>query len=485
MTKATGTENCEKGRAGIAFVLFCLVAIAIAVALLTLPGEVKKPSVLFILIDTLRSDRLGCLGYERDLTPNLDALAARGVVFENARAQSSWTLPSMISLMTGKYVFSEIPGLPAQVPSLPQLMKQRGYATAGFVANALVGEKEGFKKGFDHFVVRRKGDFPCSGKDLNYQLLPWMRKSLKPPFFLYLHYLDPHFPYDPPPEGERIKDDMNPIDADNLARFEQWAGAQPDYDRFDQDLAEIRELLDLYDSEVRYVDRCVGQVLKELKRMGLEEDTIVVLASDHGECLWDHEHYPKAIEKSVPPDERNMTNHFFRDHGYHLFEELIRVPLIISGPGIPGNRKVGASVANVDLLPTLLDLTGGVQGFSGDGRSLAPILRDDSASLSDDRVHFSHCNEATCIVHPTANLKLVVPNKLGEFFGLGYLLFHLGEDPSETVNRLKNLEGIDGEMVRSLDKALREKEKQDFFKDMTGELDEETKEKMRELGYIK
>jgi len=473
------------GRARILILVLCLAAVVMAVILYNVPrAKEQPPSVLFILIDTLRSDRLGCLGNQRNLTPHIDGLASEGVLFENARSQSSWTLPSMISLMTGRYIFSEIPKLPEEVPCLPQLMKQHGYATAGFVANALVGEKEGFKRGFDQFVVRREGDFPCSGKDLNYQLLPWMRQNLKSPFFLYLHYLDPHYPYEPPPEFPRVNDSLDPIDADNLARFKQWAEERAPYAQLQEDLNEIRQELNLYDSEVRFVDHCVGEVLAELKRLGLDDNTIVVLTSDHGECLWDHAHYPKAIEKTVPEDERNLMTHFFRDHGYHLFDELIRVPMIIKGPGIPGNRTISTSVANVDLVPTLLELVGDNSVFKGDGKSLGPVLMHRNKSLPEDRAHFAHCNEATCIIHPTANLKLVVPNKLGQFFGLGYLLFHLQQDPMETQNRLKDLQEIGGEMVRSLDKALREKEKQDFFKNMTGELDEETKEKMRELGYL-
>ncbi|MFH1998073.1 MAG: sulfatase [Planctomycetota bacterium] len=482
------TDNSKKPKTwarprALSLILFTLIAVA-AVIVFLIPRAQKKPSVLFILVDTLRSDRLGCLGNARGLTPHLDQLASDGVLFDNARSQSSWTLPSMISLMTGKYIFSEIPKLPDETPSLPLLMKQRGYATAGFIANALVGEKEGFKKGFDHFEVRQKDSFPCSGKDLNYRLLPWMREQLKPPFFLYLHYLDPHFPYDPPPEFPRVDDDIDPINPEKLDRFKRWAEEQENYDRLAQDLSEIRHQLNLYDSEVRYVDQCIGEVIEELKRLGLYDDTIVVLASDHGECLWDHPHYPKAIEKTVPEDKRNLTTFFFRDHGYHLFEELIHVPLIIKGPEIPGQRTISSSVANVDLLPTLLDLTGGKAGFLGHGKSLLPVLRHTDEILPEDRALFSHCNEATCIVHPTAHLKLIVPNKLGQYFGLGYLLFHLTEDPAETQNRLKSLEGIGGDVVRSLDKALREKEKHDYFKNMTGEFDEETKEKMRELGYL-
>ncbi|MBU0753619.1 MAG: sulfatase, partial [Planctomycetes bacterium] len=379
-----------------------------AVLYFSLYSGPRKPSFLFILIDTLRSDHLSCFGYPRATSPHLDRLAAEGVRFDCARSQASWTLPSMISLMSGRYIFTDIPALPRETPNLPLLLRQLGYNTAGFIANSLVGEKEGFDKGFDHFEIREHKTPQWTAKDLNSRLLPWMHDHLKPPFFLYLHYLDPHHPYTPPKDMVEFESDYDPITQERRNRYDRWLKDYPElYQNAHKDIEEMRYHITLYDGEIRLVDQCVGEVVNALKELGFDEETVIVVTADHGEGLWEHPHYLKAVEKQTPRDQWSLTTCFFRDHGYHLYEELIRVPMIINGPGIEPGKVVYEAVENVDLVPTLLEMAGDPQPFPGDGRSLVPTLAPQGPSLGERAVLFSHCNEGSCIIEPEKNLKLI------------------------------------------------------------------------------
>jgi arylsulfatase A-like enzyme len=461
------------------FLLSLTVLASVAVYLRT--SMQKPPSVVFIVVDTLRSDHLGCYGYPRDTSPAIDRLAASGVTFTSATAQSSWTLPSMVSMMSGRHLFSKVPRFPDDTPNLAMMMKKRGFQTAGFVANALVGEKEGFHKGFDTYEVRKAKTPQWSARDLNNRLLPFMRNELKPPFFLYIHYLDPHFPYEPPENFAAFDDRYDPLTPEKRQRFEDWLKDHPEFqDRAEDDVEEMRRLIRRYDGEIRFTDLCVGEVLTVLRNAGLDENTVVVLTSDHGECLWDHLQYEKAVEQRYEPGERHLINAFFRDHGYHLFEELIHVPLIVRGPGIEGGRTVDAPVEIVDLIPTLLQLQGESALPSCDGRSLVPGLME--GALPERPAVFSHCNEGTCMIQTSKRLKLVAPNDTGKYFGLDLSLFDLERDPDEWVNRLHESPGLEAE-ARHMFKAIEEMRKNDYFLNRTGELDEDTRRKMEELGY--
>ncbi len=461
---------------------FCVALPACLLIYFTGSMDKTRPSILFVLVDTLRKDHLGCYGYGVETTPFIDSLASKGVRFENAVAQSSWTLPSMISLMSGKHIFSEVSRFPDDMPSLAQSLKKRGLRTAAFVANSLVGEKEGFDKGFDHFEVRQHKTAQWSANDLNKRLLPWMRSSLEPPFFLYLHYLDPHFPYAPPGKTASFNKRFNPISTEKRNRIMDYAIDHPELAvRAQQDLVEMRRQIDLYDGEIMLVDQCVGGVLAELKRLGMHDDLVVVITSDHGECLWDHLHYPKAVEERYEKEDRNLTNCFFRDHGYHLFNELIHVPLIFWGSGIRSGCAVKTMVESVDIFPTLLDLAGAGDTLHGDGRSLVNVLRDPGFTLPEMNIIFSHCNEATCAIQPLNGLKMVSPTVIGTEFGLEQALYDLADDPDELDNRM----GDHVKASETLLKAIKEKERDDCFKACVGRMDDVTREKMEELGYIR
>jgi len=327
------------------------------------PGDEVR-GVLVVSIDTLRADRLGALGNQRGLTPNLDALAARGVVWERALSNAPWTLPSYASLFTARTPLAHGAGLsldcqagwpdagdstanhsalPSDVPTLAEHFRAAGYATAGFHASPFLEPRTGLLRGFDYWV--RHALRADAGVD---QALAWIRGQKDRHWFAFLHLMDPHLPYAPPDSWARrfagvSTSDLDPalFDIDALRR------AEPEPER--------RKLLeDLYDAEVAWTDAQVGRLLEGLREAGLAEGVVVALHSDHGEEFWEHGGY---------------------EHGHALVEEVLRVPLIVAAPGLEPGR-VPARVRSMDLGPTLLELCGLPALPGAEGASL--VLRTDA-----------------------------------------------------------------------------------------------------------
>jgi arylsulfatase len=334
-------------------------AVAWGPAGIFVPHPSERPNIIFILVDTLRRDRLTPYRYGRDTSPQIEQwLAAPGTVVEQAYSQASWTLPSVLSFMTGRYT-EELIGaragvfrVPAKVVPLAERMASLGFATGGFLANPVLDVASGLTRGFQtlYRVDRHSIERPLA-VDINRHAIPWLAAHRDRPFFLYLHYADPHDPYD------------NPDIVANRSPFEtgysgpvtgSWpqglnvAGWQlPDPPR---DLAHLNAL---YDSEVRFVDRAIGEALRSLPPAVLAH-TLVVLAADHGEELHDHGGWK---------------------HGQTLYDEMIHVPLIWRWDGhIQAGRRMGGTVRLLDLLPTLLDAAGGAPEPAAEGIDLLPFL---------------------------------------------------------------------------------------------------------------
>ncbi|RMH03699.1 MAG: hypothetical protein D6702_05265 [Planctomycetota bacterium] len=422
-------------------------------------GE-RPPNIAVLLIDTLRADRLGCYGYERPTSPEIDALAARGTRFEAAYAQASWTRPSVASLMTSLYPDShDIRGdydvLPAGLPTLAQVLKARGYHTAGFSANPQVSPLYGFDRGFDVFgrggshLLRRSaigildhmakrtlrmrilpaltgggaaatagkaGKKKAEEKDplagsgaqaLNRQVFQWLDDyDGRQPFFLYVQYIDPHTPYSPP------EDLINEGGQEPVSLPAQFIDKNaPPYPLSSYEAAPpevLAGLSRLYDAEVRYVDREIGRLLNRLAERGLLEDTIVVVTADHGEELYDHEQWL---------------------HGQSLFDELVRVPLIVAGPGV-ARQVVEEPVELIDLLPTAAGWSGAEIHFPIQGRDLGPILAGGGGDP--ERVVFSE-RQGAYPLHAVRRgrdklIRITSPD------GPVWLQYDLGRDPGERRN---------------------------------------------------
>jgi arylsulfatase A-like enzyme len=304
----------------------------------------EAPTVLLVLVDTLRADRLGVYGNTSGLSPNLDAMARRGLFFSQAQAASSWTWPSTASVLTG--VPPNVHGVQDSEHSylvdahltLPELFARAGYTTAGFSSNLLIGRADNFQQGFETFVHTPY----ASARAMNDRVAAWLDNTEGLARFAYVHYFDPHTPYLPPPgwmlplpDGIRPESEIAPLAAQQLA-----ADGEPDPALVD----EYRTLLmTQYDSEVRYFDHAFGELLEALEQRGVLDNCIIAFTSDHGEEFYEHE---------------------FFSHGGHLYEETLGVPLWITSYGSPAAAPearlspgtISYPVSNQDLLVTLCTL---------------------------------------------------------------------------------------------------------------------------------
>lgn len=327
-------------------------------------GPSDRPHLVLFVLDTVRADSVSANGHPVDLTPVIDRLAAEGVNFRNAFAHSTWTKPSMATLITGRYAdrhrvrtaVEEIEDrkvaqrLRPQLYTLAERLGEGGYTTAAFVNQVHLQPKFGFDQGFDqyHWSTGK------SAHEVNAALLAWLEgpagASLEKPLFIYLHYLDPHWPYSERVDelrGEIGSIGVHPRPPHHGNRVDDWleGGLAP---------GSIEGLRARYDHGVAYTDRAVGFALQILERNGLLEDAVVVVTSDHGEGFLEHGEL---------------------QHGYAPFDEVARVPLVVWRSEPFPVSEVEQLVGLVDLMPTLLDLAGLEPVEEGDqGRSLMPLL---------------------------------------------------------------------------------------------------------------
>jgi len=326
--------------------LLCLAALATACG-----RTPRGPNLILISIDTLRADRLGCYGYPRPTSPFLDREAQHGVLFEDATATSSWTYPSHASLFTGLYPSrngaTELKQrLRPEVPSLAEWLGARGWQADGVVSSTLFlgyGLERGFAE-LEH--VEPGGPEPSAVTD---RAMEWLRgRDRTRPFFLLVHYLDPHSDYSSLPEHEAPF--REPYTGPATGTSEQLFQHVRGFLRFDA--ADARHLSNLYDAGVRQQDAELERLFAFLEEAGLREDTVIVLTSDHGEEFLEHGGVM---------------------HGLAQYEESVRVPLVLWGPGVPAGVRVPAPVSLVDVMPTVLELLDQPLPPDLDGISLCPL----------------------------------------------------------------------------------------------------------------
>ena len=292
------------------------------------------PNVLVIVIDSLRARNLSCYGYERNTTPAIDSLAAEGTLWANCISQSSWTLPSMTSILTGLtershragFAGEEVLSVDPEAPFLPVLFRDRGYRTYGHFNVAFLDEDHGFSRGFESFRCERMEVAPADV--MRREFLSWLHDLEETDrFFAVLHFFDPHAPYDPPAPFNSM---YSPV-VEGLP--DRWA-----YDQNGDPCPESRDsYMALYDGEIAFADREIGQLFEYLREMEHADNTIIVILADHGEEFLEH-------------------GGVF--HGHAFYQEIINVPLIMAGPGVPKGARESAWVGQYDLLPTLLGLCG-------------------------------------------------------------------------------------------------------------------------------
>ena len=398
------------------------------------PPPAEAPNVVLIVIDTLRLDHVGCYGYRRPTTPHIDALAREGVLFDNPVSQAPWTGASVASLLTGLH--PSVHGLDAgarwdtplgsdELPfvvqrtlhpstrTLTEVLRAHGYCTAGFVSNVYLNAAFGFARGFDvyeddHadysgdvFLYKRRGD------ETNHRVARWLQTGPPEPFFLLVHYNDPHWPYDPPrPHGaEWVAGYRGPLTPAGTAVVAESEG-RPVRDLDPESLAYI---VGLYDGEVHFADATVGALLERLRQTALSRPVLTVLTADHGEEFLDH---------------GSMS------HGYTLYDEQLRVPLVMHFPGRLPAGRVRPQVRLIDVMPTVLDLAGlGSAAADTQGVSLVALARGQSSRGSGDAFSEAPLRGTLRSVRTPPGWKLV------EDVGRGRsLLFDLVRDPRERTN---------------------------------------------------
>lgn len=328
--------------------------------------------VVLVSIDTLRANHLGLYGYARPTSPFIDGLAAESVVFDHAAPTSPSTAPSIASLLTGLHRASHgVRGnggtLPEYATTLAETLRANGYRTVGRVANPMLDPARGFGQGFEDFALpatlERQPPRTFDGAALLEEALRLLDGLGEEPFFLWLHFYDPHGPYYPPEpyraafqaDSYRWPDEVAelPVATDRNALFRI-----PQYQFVDAERSPAAYRA-RYDAEVRYVDDHVRAIVEKLRARGLWGETLFVLTADHGEGLGEHGYYFQ--------------------HGWFGYQDCVWVPLILHAPGrLPGGRRVPQTVSLVDVAPTVLELLGLPPADDMEGRSLLPLLDGDA-----------------------------------------------------------------------------------------------------------
>jgi arylsulfatase A-like enzyme len=293
--------------------------------------------IVLIDIGTLRADHLGCYGYQRDTSPNLDALASESVLFEWAFSQAPNTAPSQASIFTGLYpgthgLISDEARLPAEAKTLAEALAERGYITAAFVDGGYLSSDFGFDQGFRLYDNSRGGGLAAIGP----KAITWLEEHASDDFLLVVHTYDAHAPYSPP-------DSHRDLYLQEIAPSAEGPEAA-------EDIAYAKAL---YDAEIRFVDDWIGMIVQSLSALGLDERATIAVVADHGEEFMEH----------------GSVSH------ETLYSTVTRVPMMVRLPGGMRAGTVSSIVETIDLMPTLLELSGVPQPAGIQGESLLPLIR--------------------------------------------------------------------------------------------------------------
>jgi len=469
--------------------------------LLTTKAPKNRPNVLLYLIDTERADHTSLYGYARDTTPFLKKLGEHSIVFEDCQVQAPRTKQSTASLMTSLYSYThgiihDYDTIPKGSTTLAQQLRSAGYVTASVVANPFAGRITGLDRGVDYLeewgvVQRFRTDAHDRGTDseaVNKIAFPWLEKHRDEPFFLYAHATDPHAPYRPPAGfEEKFANPKETPEFDrnykNLGGKNKYAGgtvisraacqkAGVDPDRF------IRRAIDRYDGEILHNDWSLEQLINKLRELGVLDNTLVVVVSDHGEEFWEHG---------------------WTSHGHSLYEELTSGVFLMWNPKlIPSPRRVRDPVQLIDVMPTVLDLVGAPIPELVEGQSLLPFVKGQDfqrrgpvmtsrfADPEAKEIGVVPENRIDALALLDANWKLIYRDKAKEV-GLSKVeLYDRRTDRGETKN-------IAGQHPQDVDRMMTEIGKwmeaqrvirSSLTQGTKAAMDPKTLERLRSLGYI-
>lgn len=388
-----------------------------------------KPNILIIAVDTLRADHLGCYGYQRPTSPRIDALASEGVLGERLFCPAIPTYPSFTTLYTGQHPITH--GIVAhggkaqldkEAPFLTQLFLEAGYTTCA--VDNLNRARPWFARGYEYFIdpsVRRTLLLGVTCEEINHRAIPWLRTHADEAFFLFIHYWDPHWPYNPP---ARYRDlfykGSDPTNPNNHALDEWWqtplgALARDTWLRTANGLITDPDYIAaLYDQEIRHLDDGVEALLEALDDVGLAERTLVVFLADHGESLTEH-------------------GIFFDHHG--LYNCTLHVPLIVRWPGrLPASIRLPHILALSDIAPTLLDAAALPIPTTMEGRSFWKLLTGEEQEGGHDQVISAECTRQAKWSLRTDDYKFILARQPDSYGNPPRELYDLRADPQEQRN---------------------------------------------------
>lgn len=385
-----------------------------APAIMTTPPEQVAASqpvrnVVVLLIDTLRASKLRAYNPEsRVRTPVLDGLVEHGTLFERAHSQENWTKPSVASVLTGltpsthRAITTEA-RLPQSAELVSETFDAAGFATASFLANGYVSDRFGFDQGWDHYTNMIREGRSTEAADVFREAGDWIEQHRSERFFVYIQTIDPHVPYDPPAEFLQMYDARTDYAGQVRPRStgDQLEAAKRNPPGIVFDESDITRLTALHDGEISYHDRELGRFMERLAALGVADDTLLVITSDHGEEFRDHGSW---------------------GHGHSVYQELIQVPLVFHRPGVvPEGRRVPQPVSTMNVAQTILDLAG-VPGLrDAEGRSLAPEMRGEIPAQP--TVAFSNMLDDRRVIR-SRRWKMILN-------GINAKLFDLQTDPGE------------------------------------------------------
>lgn len=421
-----------------------LVVVALAVCIFRSSRLSAKEirHILLISIDTCRADHLGCYGYPRKTSPNIDTLAAEAVLFNNAFTPVPITLASHSSMLTGtippyhKVRENTSYRLGSLNLTLAEILQKKGFVTGAVVGAFVLDSQFGLDQGFDTYNDELKEEENVlftfnerSAEEVTEVAKRWLDERRNDDFFLFIHYFDPHASY-------------------------KW------HRRFPFTSVSGRHgLIDGYDSEIAYTDFCIGQVIKKLEDLGLYDSTLLIITADHGESLGDHS------EKT---------------HGYFIYNSTLRVPLIVKVPAGPEGKKIDEIVSLIDIVPTVCGFLGISVPSHVQGRDLSVLFAGES-DCTDDR--YLYCESLMPTVFGLGPFLGLVSNRWKYIHTLNPELFDLANDSQESRNLLEQQPDQARIMRDRLELILRDSALSSVT-DSKMTLDEESRKRLATLGYV-
>jgi arylsulfatase len=402
-------------------------------------------NILFILIDTLRADHLGCYGYPKPTSPTIDQLAAEGVLFERCFAPGIPTTPAHTTLYTGQHPLTHnivchggAADLDRRTPVLPELLQQAGYTTAA--VDNLYDIKPWLARGYEFYInpsFRHRARLLVTCEELNARAIPWLQAHAREKFFLFVHYWEPHTPYLPPKRYRQFWDERDPFDpaVKTLEPIKQTPFWAMWGDTWFQKLGPVTDadyIVSLYDAEIRHVDEGVARLLEALEQTGAADDTLVILTADHGEVM-------------------TRNGIFFDHHG--LYEENVRVPLILRLPGrLPAGRRVPQMIQHLDFAPTLLRLARSLVPQSMEGKDFWNLATGSDQSVLWERVVCCENTWQSKWAVRTDQYKFIL-SRFPDHYGTPMReLYSLCDDPGES----RNIAETDAKTAAELEQWLEE-----------------------------